>query len=291
MTASSAALKTIATGQVAAPARSDAARTLAHLMASPRVKAQLALALPKHMTADRMARIVATELRRTPKLQECEPLSFLGAVIQCAQLGLEPGSALGHVYLLPFDKREKRGDRWVAVATECQVIVGYRGMIDLARRSGQIVSIEARAVYEGDHFECQFGLQSTLTHKPDWDKADRTDATLRCVYAVAHLRDGGVQCEVMSRREIDAIRSRSRAGNSGPWVTDFSAMALKTVIRRLFKYLPVSIEIQRAVALDEHAEAGLSQDLGSVIDASDTAGSPEPLEAPAAPDTPTEAAA
>lgn len=213
-----------------------------------RYKGEIARALPKHMTADRMARIALTECRKTPALLRCKPESLFGAVIQAAQLGLEPGGALGHCYLIPFGQ-------------EVQFIVGYRGMIDLARRSGQITSLEAHAVYEGDEFECVFGLQSDLKHVPDWQNPNRADPDkLKFVYAVAKLKDGGVQFEVMSRTEITAIRARSKAGKSGPWVTDYVAMALKTVIRRLFKYLPVSIELSTAVALDERTEADIPQD-------------------------------
>jgi recombination protein RecT len=210
-------------------------------------KSEIARALPKHLNADRMARVALTECRKTPALLRCKPESLFGAIIQAAQLGLEPGGAMGHCYLIPFGQ-------------EVQFIVGYRGMIDLARRSGQIVSLEAHAVYDSDHFECVFGLDSNLRHEPDWQNPNRTDpAKLQFVYAVAKLKDGGVQFEVMSRAEVDAIRARSKAGRSGPWVTDYAAMALKTVIRRLFKYLPVSIELQQAVSLDEAVDANLSQ--------------------------------
>lgn len=238
--------------------------TIAGLLTDPKIKSQMALAMPKHMTADRLARIALTEVRRVPKLAQCDQTSFLGAIMQCAQLGLEPGGALGHAYLLPFDKRKKEGNQWKTVGTEVQLIVGYRGMIDLARRSGQIISIEARVVHAKDFFEVELGLDSRLVHRPAWGEANRGDATF--AYAVAKLKDGGLQFEVMSKVEIEAIRARSKAKDSGPWVTDWEEMAKKTVIRRLFKYLPVSIEIQRAVGLDEQAEAGISQNNGLVID-------------------------
>ena len=102
---------------------------------SDQFKKQLALAVPKHLSADRMARIAATELRKTPALLNTTPASFLGAVMQSAQLGLEPGSALGQAYLVPY-------------GNQCQLILGYRGMIDLARRSGQVLSLSAFAVHE-----------------------------------------------------------------------------------------------------------------------------------------------
>jgi recombination protein RecT len=217
-------------------------------------KGEIQRALPKHMNADRMARIALTEIRKVPALLKCKPESLFGAIIQTAQLGLEPGNALGHAYLLPYGQ-------------DVQLIIGYKGMIDLARRSGQIVSIEAHAVYEGDTFECAFGLNSDLKHVPDWEYPNRTDANkLRFVYAVAKLKDGGTQFEVMSRAEVEAIRARSKAGRNGPWVTDFAQMALKTVIRRLFKFLPVSIELQQAISLDERAESNLPQDNDLVIE-------------------------
>jgi recombination protein RecT len=184
--------------------------------------------------------------------------------MQCAALGLEPGGALGHCYLIPFENRRQN-------RTEVQFIVGYRGMIDLARRSGQIVSLEARAVYAKDKFEVELGLNSRIEHKPDWDAEDRGDITF--VYAVAKLRDGGIQFDVMSRREIERVRNASAGYRvaeavakkynktaDSPWHSHFEEMAKKTVVRRLFKYLPVSIEIQRAVGLDEQADAGLMQD-------------------------------
>lgn len=230
------------------PARDN---TIAGLLINPSVKQQIALALPRHMTADRLARIALTEVRKNPDLGKCDQASFLGAIMQCASLGLEPGGALGHCYLIPFKNNSKN-------IVEVQFIVGYRGMIDLARRSGQIVSLESRAVYAKDKFKVRLGLDSMIEHEPAWEEADRGPLTF--VYAVAKLKDGGVQFDVMSKTEIEKIRARSKSGNFGPWKTDFDEMAKKTVIRRLFKYLPVSIEMQRAVGLDEQAAIDLSQD-------------------------------
>ncbi len=253
MTSATNALRA-ATG--AAPAtQQQRPQTIAGLMADPKIKQQMALALPKHMTADRLARIATTEIRRTPMLARCDQTSFLGAIMQCAQLGLEPGGALGHAYLLPFNNRKKN-------CIEVQFIVGYRGMIDLARRSGQIVSLSARAVNENDEFSYEYGLDEKLHHKP-YEKGD--PGRLTHVYAVAKLKDGGVQFEVMSIEQVNAIRTQSKSKDNGPWVTHFEEMAKKTVIRRLFKYLPVSIELQTAVALDERTDAGVSQDNNLVV--------------------------
>jgi recombination protein RecT len=247
------ALKAAVTGQQAADIIKSRAESIAALLSDPRIRQQIATALPRHLTADRLARVALTEIRRNPYLARCDQSSVVGAIMLCAQLGLEPGGPLGHAYLVPFDNR-KTG------RVEAQFILGYRGMIELARRSGQIQTIEARAVYEGDQFEVRFGLDSTLTHVPDFENPSRAlPEKLRFVYAVAKLRDGGVQFEVMSRREIEAVRAQSRAGTTGPWQTHYEAMALKTVIRRLFKFLPVSVELARAIEEDERAELGLPQ--------------------------------
>jgi recombination protein RecT len=244
----STALKAAVAGPVARRSHDIAA-----LLNDPKIKAQMALALPKHVTADRLARVALTEVRRNPALARCDQHSFLGAIMLCAQLGLEPGGPLGHAYLVPFENRK-------AGRTEVQFIIGYRGMIELARRSGQIVSIEARPVYEGDRFECRFGLESDLIHVPDWESPHRGNPEkLRFVYAVAKLRDGGVQFVVLSRRDIEAARAVSKAG-SGPWQTHYEEMALKTAVRRLFKWLPISIELAQAIEQDERAELGLPQD-------------------------------
>lgn len=201
---------------------------------------QIARALPRHLTPDRMTRIALTELRKIPKLLTCNPESFCGAIMACSQLGLEPGSALGQIYLIPFGK-------------EVQVILGYKGMIELARRSGQIVSLGAHEVHENDVFEFEYGLTEKLRHVPNLK--DR--GQLIAVYAVAHFTGGGHQIEVMSKQDVDKVRSRSKSSSSGPWLTDYSEMAKKTVVRKLFKYLPISIEkLQLATALDEQADLG-----------------------------------
>ncbi|WP_210425998.1 recombination protein RecT [Chromobacterium violaceum] len=246
-------LKAAVTGQVA---ESSKPKTLAGLLSDPKIKSQMALALPKHLNADRLARIALTEIRKTPALAKCNQESFLGAVMQCAQLGLEPGNALGHAYLLPFGNG-KASDGLANV----QLIIGYRGMIDLARRSGQIISISAHTVHAHDTFSYQLGLDPDIKHIP----TDGERGPLTHVYAVAKLKDGGVQFEVMSKHDVDQVRKTSKAANNGPWVTHYDEMAKKTVCRRLFKWLPVSIELQTAVTLDERADAGINQDNAAII--------------------------
>lgn len=234
-------------------------KTIVEILKSADFKAQMALALPKTLTADRLIRIVLTECRKTPELRRCNQASFFGAVLQCAQLGLEPGSALGHCYLLPYGNGKARDG-----LPNCQLIIGYRGMIDLARRSGQIVSINAYCVHEKDEFIYELGLHPDIKHRPS-AMADRGPVTF--VYAVAQLQGGGVQFEVMSRAEIEAVRKQSKAGTRGPWVTHWEEMARKTVVRRLFKYLPVSTEALRAVEVDEKSDRGEAVTESDFLDA------------------------
>lgn len=208
------------------------------------MKGEIARCLPSHLTPDRMARIAMTELRKTPKLQECDPMSFIAAIMQASQLGLEPG-IMGSCYLIPFFN-SKLGKY------ECTFMPGYRGFLDLARRSGQIKSLVARAVYENDVFEYEYGLQESVTHKPAMDERGE----IKAVYAVALLKDGGHQFEVMSKREIEAVRQKSQGKNAGPWTEYYDEMARKTVVRKLFKWLPCSVEMQKAVSLDELQEIG-----------------------------------
>ncbi|MED0665744.1 recombination protein RecT [Bacillus badius] len=196
-------------------------------------------ALPSHMNPDRMARIALTTIRSNPKLLEASISSLLGAVMQAAQLGLEPG-LVGHCYLIPF-RNGKTGQ------TDVQFIIGYKGMIDLARRSGQIENIYSHAVFENDDFEYELGLHPKLVHKP----ATGERGNMTHVYAVAHFKDGGYQFEVMDIQEIEKRRGRSKSKNNGPWVTDFEEMAKKTVIRHMWKYLPISIEVQQQAVQDE----------------------------------------
>lgn len=216
---------------------------------SDQFKKQLALAVPKHLNADRMARIAATEVRKNKALLNTEPTSFLGSVMQAAQLGLEPGSALGQAYLVPY-------------GNQCQLIIGYKGMIDLARRSGQVLSLNAYAVREGDDFSFQLGLKPDIHHVPSLE-ADRIKKPITYVYAVATLKGGGYQFEVMSRAEVEAVRAKAKSKNI--WTNYFEEMAKKTVIRRLFKYLPVSIEALEITNADAKREAGEKVEPDDVI--------------------------
>jgi len=195
-------------------------------------------ALPAQVDAGRFVRVATTTIRTNKALQRCTPQSLLGALMVSAQLGLEPGTPLGQAYLVPY-------------GSEVTFIIGYRGLIELAMRSGRIASIRADAVYVGDEFTWELGLNPTIVHKPYAD--DRDDANkITHVYAVARFTDGtDPSFVVLTRSQVDAVMKRSKASGSGPWKTDWEAMALKTAVRRLAKWLPLTIEAQRAVALDE----------------------------------------
>lgn len=223
------------------------------------MKGQFAKALPKHLTPDKMIRIVLTAVRKTPKLLDCTSDSVLGAIVTCAQLGLSPDGVLGEAYLIPY------GDT-------CQLIIGYQGLMKLARQSGQVSSIYAFAAREGDEFSWALGLDPDIKHVPA-DDPDREAKDITHVYAVARLKDGGTQFIVMTKAAVDKIRKRSRASGSGPWVTDYDAMALKTAVRQLSKWIPKSVEddrYARAVALDEQAAIDLPQDFSGAIDVTPT---------------------
>lgn len=205
-----------------------------------KMKGQLRNALPNGMSAERLARIALTELRMIPKLRQCSPESFLKCLMVSAQLGLEPGM-LGHVYFIPYGK-------------EASIVVGYKGMLDLARRSKQILSIEPRVIHENDKVDISLGTEAKINHQVSLTSGDRGKPL--AYYAVAKLAGGGVQFEIMTKAEVDKVRAFSKSGGSGPWATHYDEMAKKTVIRRLFKYLPVSIEMQKAITLDEAEEIG-----------------------------------
>ena len=228
------------------PALRDKVTTIRQMMTDN--KAAFAAALPRHMNADRLIRVALTSFNLTPKLLDCTPRSLFGAVIQCAQLGLEPG-VLGHAYLIPYGK-------------DVQLVIGYKGLIQLSRRSGEISTVTAHEVRTKDKFTYQYGLEPKLVHVPSED-ADRGE--ISHFYAVVRLKDGGSQFEVMTKAQVDLHRDRySRAAKNGPWVTEYPEMGKKTVLRRVLKLSPASIEIQHAVVLDEHAELQIPQHLGDL---------------------------
>ena len=205
---------------------------------------RIAAVMPKHMSSERLYQLAVSTINQTPKLAECDSASLLSCVMKCSALGLEPSAVdgLGRAYILPFRNHSRM---------QATFIIGYKGLIDLARRSGQLVSIHAQAVYKGDEFD--FWEDEDGQHfkfRPNRD-AEHKPENLTDVYVSAKLVNGGKVFEHMTKAEVDAIRKRSKSANNGPWVTDYEAMALKTVIRRSARYLPMSTETQEAVAADE----------------------------------------
>ena len=211
---------------------------------------------------ERLVRAVLGAASRTPQLLECTPQSLMQCVMIAAQLGLEPNTPLGHFYLVPF-RNKKTGK------TEATPIIGYRGLVDLARRGGQVSTIEAHIVHERDAHEVKFGRELKLWHTP-YLGGDAGKPIFG--YAVATLKDGSVQAEVMTWAEIMKIRDRSRAGQSGPWVTDTEEMAKKTVFRRLAKWLPLSTEFVDALQMEEdHGQIALPPEVAIELPPAETA--------------------
>lgn len=217
-----------------------------------RMKAQIAKAAPRHLTEDRLSRVFMTSIQRTPKLAECTLESLFGCLMTCTQLGLEPDSVSGQAHLIPYKD-------------ECTLIVGYKGLMRLARQSPDVLTIDVpQVVYSKDVYEFERGATPKLVHKP-CQSPDRGDIV--AFYVVAHLRDGQTAFEWMWKHEVDKVRDATysvKSGKSTPWKTDYEAMGLKTVVRRLCKWLPSESELQTAVSLDERADAGVSQDIDFV---------------------------
>lgn len=233
-------------------------------------KGEIARALPRHLSADRMARVALTSFRNVPKLAECNPLSVFAAVLQAAQLGIEPG-LMGEAHLIPY------GDT-------CQLIPGYQGLIKLAKQTGQVVDIYAMAVRDKDKFRCTFGINRDLVHDPLAAKGG-FPASLEArgeiigFYAVAVFKDGTRTFVVMGKDEVDLTRDNSSGWQSAkrfnkekkhPWHVHYEAMGNKTAIRRLCKMLPKSPELAQALALEETHDRGKAQniDMGGVLDGS-----------------------
>lgn len=211
-------------------------KTVATLLTDDKFKEQLARALPAHMTADRMLRIITTATMRTPALFKCTQESFANCALNLSQFGLEPDGRRAH--LIPY-RNNKAG------TTECTLIIDYKGLVELIMRSGLVSSIHADVVCDADVFEYNMGeiTKHVINFREPRGKA-------YAAYAACRMKDGTSKTEVMTVEEIERIRKRSRAGQSGPWVTDWNEMTKKTVFRRLSKWLPLSAEYRDAVEKD-----------------------------------------
>lgn len=212
---------------------------------------QIQKALPSMVSSERFQRVALTAFSNNTKLQQCDPMSFIAAMMQSAQLGLEPNTALGQAYLIPYGK-------------QVQFQIGYKGLLELAQRSGKIKTLYAHEVRENDTFDIDYGLNQTLTHKPLL-KGNRGEVI--GYYAVYHLDTGGNSFIFMTKDEVlEHAKRFSKTYNSGPWQTDFDAMAKKTVIKQLLKYAPLSIELQKATSMDETVKTEISDDMSLVKD-------------------------
>lgn len=200
------------------------------LINSDAMREQFARALPKHLSPERFARVAITALTRTPKLSECTPASMMKCLLDLSAMGLEPDGRRAH--LIPYGK-------------EATLIIDYKGLVELIRRSGDVASIRAETVCEKDSFTWTNGQ---VNHAIDWRQPR---GKVQAVYAEAVMKSGERQTAVMTFDEVEGIRKRSKAGNAGPWVTDWAEMAKKTAVRRLSKMLPLSSEIMEHVTKDD----------------------------------------
>lgn len=201
------------------------------------MQTQFEIALPKHLNSDKFVRVAITTIRKNPALAKCNRESLLGALMVSAQLGLEPG-ILEQAYLIPY-------------GNEVQFQISYKGMIELLRRSGQLKDIYAYPVYENDEIDIVYGLNRDLIHKPNFE--DR--GNVKGYYAVAILKDNTKAFYYMTKKEIEQHRdkfSKSAKSSKSPWTTDFDAMAEKTVLKKMLKYLPVSTEYLESMTKDEN---------------------------------------
>jgi recombination protein RecT len=209
----------------------------------------MASILPRHLTAERMARVVLVEASRNPKLYECTPATLATCIMTVAQIGLEPSSPLGHAYLIP---------RWnsKANATECTLLLGYKGLCELARRSGEVARITAEVVYRD---EMDRGLWRASVEPPEVEHrwapdVNRDEENIVAAYARAVLKDGSVAQVVLTVADIEKRKGRSQARGNGPWVTDYAAMARKSALRALLSGGLVPLSSELATALDVDAD-------------------------------------
>lgn len=202
-------------------------------------KEQIAVALPKHMTPDRFVRVALTALLKTPKLLDCTKESVIECLLNCSALGIEPDGRRAH--LIPYGNK-------------CTLIVDYKGLVELAKRSGDVAGVFSQIVCDRDEFTWENG---EVTHRIDW-RQGRGD--VYAVYSTVTFKDGSKQTDVMTKDEVEAIRKRSKAGGAGPWVTDWNEMAKKTSFRRLSKWITLSPEVAEALDKDGDKFSSLQMD-------------------------------
>lgn len=218
------------------------------LLVNQMAQSQLQAVAAEHMKPERMMRLMANAIRTTPKLGQCDPLTLLGSMMTCASLGLEPNTVLGHAYLIPFENKRKG-------LTEVQLVLGYKGMVDLARRSGHVVNIHADVVYEADEFSFEYGSNQHLKHVPAGERS-------KPVYAYCHAKlTDGEAFIVLPYAEVLKVRNGSQGYKTAtkygkkdtPWIAHEHQMARKTAVRALFNELPISVEkVSDALQVDDN---------------------------------------
>ena len=219
-----------------------------------KMEGEIARALPSVITPERFTRMVLSAISSTPDLAKCTPKSFLGAMMNAAQLGLEPNTPLGQAYILPYSNKG---------VLEAEFQLGYKGMIDLAYRSGEVEVIQCHVVYKNDQFECCYGLEPKLSHIP----ADGERGEAVKVYAMFKTKDGGFGFEVMSMDDVRkhaAQYSKSYNSNYSPWKKNFEEMAKKTVLKKALKYAPLKSDFVRGVSTDESIKYDVAEDMTEV---------------------------
>lgn len=218
------------------------------------MEGEIAKALPSVITPERFTRIVLSAISVNPKLGSCTPASFLGAMMTSAQLGLEVNTPLGQAYVLPYMNKG---------VLEAQFQLGYKGLIDLAYRSGEVEVIQAHVVYANDEFECEYGLNPKLTHKI----AEHERGDVVKVYAIFKTKSGGYGFEVMSMDDVRkhaAKYSKAYGSSFSPWKTNFEEMAKKTVLKRVLKYAPLKSDFVRAAVQDGAVKSSIASDMYDV---------------------------
>lgn len=215
---------------------------------------QIKKALPSVITPERFTRMALSALNTTPKLKECTQISFLAALMNAAQLGLEPNTPLGEAYLIPYNNRG---------VCECQFQIGYKGLLNLAYRNQDMQIVSAQEVYENDYFEYEFGLNPKLIHRP----ALKDRGGVKAFYGLFKLSNGGFGFEVMSKEDMDAHAKEYSKGfdsSFSPWKTNYISMAKKTIIKKALKYAPLRTDFRKALVTDETVKKELAEDMSEI---------------------------
>lgn len=209
--------------------------------------------MPDGLDAKRFMRATLTAIARNPDLLRCTTESLVIAVFEAAEIGVVPTGTLNRAWLVPQRVNIAPRGKPKRYETHAELRLGYQGLADLARQSGEVLALESRPVFEGDHYEVVFGTDPRIDHVPSW--GDMSPERLTHVYAIAWLRDAARPIfEPMTRAQVDAVRARAPGANAGPWVTDYVQMARKTPMRRLCNYLPLTPSAQAAVLRDDDRE-------------------------------------